>query len=98
MVFNETCDTMLFNIWVEELLIPQLKPGQIVVMDNASIHKGKELKKMIEGAGCSLLYLPPYSPDLNPIEHFWANLKRQLRSMMNGFTSLMDTLKACCPC
>ena len=87
MVFYGTCNTSLFNHWVEKLLIPKLKPGQIVVMDNASIHKGKELKKIIENAGCSLLYLPPYSPDFNPIEHFGANLKKQLRSMMNEFTS-----------
>ena len=98
MVFNGTCDTLLFNYWVENLLIPQLKPGQIVVMDNATIHKGKGLKQLIENAGCSLLYLPPYSPDLNPIEKCWANLKRNLRSIMNKFDSLMEALKACYPC
>ena len=98
MTFTGTCTALLFNIWVKDHLVPKLKPGQIVVMDNASIHKGKELKKTIENARGSLLYLPPYSPDFKPIEHFWANLKKQLRSMMNGFASLMDTLKACYPC
>ena len=54
----------------------RVKPGQGVVMDNASFHKSPLIKEAIELAGCKLVYLPPYSPDLNPIEKFWANLKR----------------------
>ena len=58
------------------MLVPELKSGQTVVMDNASFHKSLLVREAIEAAGCKLVYLPPYSPDLNPIEKFWANLKR----------------------
>ena len=70
------CDTRLFVAWVKQMLVPALKEGQTVVMDNASFHKSCVVKELIAKAGCKLLYLPPYSPDLNPIEKFWANLKR----------------------
>ena len=68
-----------FEIYVEKVLIPDLKPGAIVVMDNLSSHKGPRVRQMIEAAGASLLYLPPYSPDFNPIENAFAKLKALLR-------------------
>jgi hypothetical protein len=58
----------VFEAYIEHFLAPTLKQGQIVVMDNLSAHKGQRVKKLIEDRGCQLLYLPPYSPDLNPIE------------------------------
>lgn len=76
MTFRGSCDTVLFLAWVKQMLIPELTKGQVVVMDNASFHKSNLIKEAIEEAGCSLIFLPPYSPDLNPIEKFWANLKR----------------------
>ena len=76
MTFIGSCDTRLFVAWVKQMLVPALKEGQTVVMDNASFHKSSVIKELIEKAGCKLLYLPPYSPDLNPIEKFWATLKR----------------------
>lgn len=60
--------------------MPELKPGQIVVMDNAAFHKNKETRDIIEAAGCKLMYLPPYSPDLNPIENIWAVIKNTYRT------------------
>jgi hypothetical protein len=57
----------IFEAYVEQVLTPSLSPGQIVVMDNLSSHKGSRVRELIEGRGCELLYLPPYSPDLNPI-------------------------------
>ena len=57
-----------FEVYVEKVLVPELKSGDIVVMDNLSSHKGAAVRAMIEAAGASLLYLPPYSPDFNPIE------------------------------
>lgn len=68
-----------FLIYVEKVLVPTLKPGDIVVMDNLGSHKGKAVRRAIRGAGAKLLFLPKYSPDLNPIEQFFAKLKHYLR-------------------
>jgi hypothetical protein len=65
----------VFEAYVEEALSPSLGPGQVVVMDNLSSHKGQRVRELIEGRGCELLFLPPYSPDLNPIERAFAKLK-----------------------
>ena len=62
-----------------KVLVPELRPGNIVVMDNLSSHKGPRVRTLIEAAGASLLYLPPYSPDFNPIENAFAKLKALLR-------------------
>ena len=82
MCFEGTCDTLLFNIWLKKVLIPKLIPGQVLILDNASFHKSSESKRLIEAAGCKLLFLPPYSPDLNPIEKFWANMKMKIRELL----------------
>ena len=92
LVFNGPCNTELVNKWTGEFLIKELKPGQVVIMDNAAFHKSEKVKKLIESVGCQLLYLPPYSPDLNPIEKFWANMKRWIRSKIDLFKDLLDTL------
>ena len=68
-----------FEVYVEKVLIPELRPGAIVVMDNLSSHKGPKVRQMIEAAGARLLYLPPYSPDFNPIENAFAKIKALLR-------------------
>ena len=65
-----TCSIQLFNTWLKQILIPELKPGQVIVLDNAGFHKSKQSLEIIEKAGCKLLFLPPYFPDLNPIETF----------------------------
>jgi len=65
--------------YVEHFLAPALKSGQIVVMDNLSAHKGGRVREVIERQGCELLYLPPYSPDLNPIEEAFSKIKDLLR-------------------
>ncbi len=69
----------VFETYLERLLLPSLKRGQVVVMDNLSAHKGPRVRQLIEERGCELLYLPPYSPDLNPIEEAFAKLKALLR-------------------
>ncbi len=69
----------VFEAYLQRVLAPSLKPGQIVVMDNLSAHKGGRVKELIEGRGCELIYLPPYSPDLNPIEEAFAKIKALLR-------------------
>ena len=69
----------VFETYLEEVLAPTLSPGRVVVMDNLSAHKGGRVREIIEGRYCELIYLPPYSPDLNPIEEAFAKLKGQLR-------------------
>ncbi len=68
-----------FETYVTRVLVPELRPGDFVIMDNLSSHKGPRVRELIEAAGASLLYLPPYSPDFNPIENAFAKLKALLR-------------------
>jgi transposase len=68
-----------FLAYVEQVLVPTLRPGDIVVMDNLRAHKVPGVRQIIEAAGAKLLYLPPYSPDFNPIEQLFAKLKALLR-------------------
>lgn len=72
-------DTAAFEVYVEQVLAPALVPGQIVVMDNLSAHKGERIQHLLEARGCSVQYLPPYSPDLSPIEEAFSKLKTLLR-------------------
>jgi transposase len=81
MLLSGTVNTKVFTSWVKEDLIPKLPPKSILVMDNATFHKGEEMKLSITKAGHTLLYLPPYSPDLNPIEHKWAESKHTRRKL-----------------
>jgi transposase len=69
----------VFEAYVERVLAPKLRPGQVVVMDNLTAHKGERVRELIEGRECELLYLPPYSPDFNPIEEAFAKIKGVLR-------------------
>jgi transposase len=79
--FQGYCDTNVVLSWVEKMLIPELQPGMVVVWDNASFHQSPKFKMLIETAGCTLLFLPPYSPDLNPIEQWWSALKARIRRL-----------------
>ena len=69
----------VFEVYLEHFLAPALRPGQIVVMDNLSAHKGGWVRELVEERGCRLLFLPPYSPDLNPIEEAFSKIKGFLR-------------------
>jgi transposase len=71
----------VFEAFVKQVLVPQLRPGDVVVLDNLSSHKRVSIREIIEVAGATLLFLPPYSPDLNPIEMIFSKLKQLLRSM-----------------
>jgi len=71
----------MFTAYVEQQLVPTLRPGEVVICDNLSSHRSKEVRTAIEAAGASILYLPPYSPDLNPIEMVFAKLKAYLRKL-----------------
>jgi transposase len=78
-------NTVIFNDWVETFLCPELKHWDIIVLDNASFHKSERTRELIETRGAKLLYLPPYSPDLNPIENYWAILKQYVRKYNTSF-------------
>jgi transposase len=75
-LFDGTCNTAFFNTWLEHHLLPELKEGSVIVLDNATFHKSREAWQLVKARGCKLLFLPPYSPHLNPIEKLWANIKR----------------------
>ena len=74
-------DREVFEAYVEKMLAPSLRSGQVVVMDNLSAHKGERVRALLEERGAELLYLPPYSPDLNPIEEAFAKIKNLLRKV-----------------
>lgn len=80
MTVEAPTDGEVFLAYLEQVLCPRLKPGDVVVMDNLSSHKVAGVRELIEAAGADMLYLPPYSPDFNPIEQCWSKLKQALRS------------------
>lgn len=100
--FKGYTNTEVFNVWVETCLIPALRSGMVVIMDNARFHKSKKTIEMIENAGCRVLFQPPYSPDLNKIEPMWANIKQRLNSFYDKtltFTQNLDHhFKEMCKC
>lgn len=79
MVLDGPVNGVWFQAYVDQVLVPTLSPGDVVIMDNLGSHKGPEIRAAIEAAGAGLLFLPPYSPDLNPIENAFAKLKALLR-------------------
>jgi transposase len=80
LVIDGAVNGELFLAYVERVLVPELRRGDVVVMDNLGSHTAAGVRRAVEGAGCRLLFLPPYSPDLNPIENAFSKLKRLLRS------------------
>ena len=91
-LFRGASDTLAFNAWLEHQLCPLLDEKHVVILDNASFHKGAETAELIAATGASLLFLPPYSPELNPIEKDFANIKR--RYQYNPETSIDQIIKA----
>jgi transposase len=81
-----------FINWLRTDLVPHLSKGKIVIMDNASWHKGAEITEIIQKTEATLLYLPPYSPDLNPIEHAWANLKHFIKKLTHTTLTTIEKI------
>src|SRR5208337_1602628 len=94
--FDKPMNAATFEEWVEKCLVPTLSPGDVVVMDNLSSHKGPRVEQLIEAAGAELRYLPPYSPDMNPIEKAFSKLKAFLRKISERTVAgLMNALETC---
>lgn len=99
-VIDQPINRHIFETYIERVLVPDLRPGDVVIMDNLSSHKGPAVRMMIEAAGAQLLYLPPYSPDFNPIENAFAKLKARLRkvaartipTLWDAIASLLDAV------
>lgn len=81
MVVDGATDRYVFEAYIKKVLCPALKSGDIVVMDNLPAHKTNKIREYIEECGAKLAYLPPYSPDLNPIENMWSKIKQYLRGV-----------------
>lgn len=95
MVLDGAMDTAAFLVYVEHFLVPTLRAGQIVVLDNLSVHQHTRVRELVETAGCELWYLPAYSPDLSPIEEAFAKLKLLLRrAAARTKTALLDAIAA----
>jgi len=90
--YSGTTDHVVFEMWFQGMLLPQLTEGHTIVMDNASFHRKKVLCELARQAKCEILFLPPYSPDLNPIEKEWANLKAFLCHYASRFKSIQDAI------
>ena len=85
--YEGTMDSKLFEHWFITCLLSELPEASVIVMDNARFHRKNELEAIIAGTGHQLLFLPPYSPDLNPIEKYWANLKKKMKKILHYFES-----------
>lgn len=102
MVVEGSTNGAVFETYLQEVLLPTLEKGRVVVMDNLSSHKGGRVRELIEEAGCELIYLPPYSPDFNPIEQAFSKLKSYLRAacarsrdaLMEVIGEALDTITA----
>lgn len=93
--YQGTTDSVLFEYWFENVFLKSVPKHSVAIMDNAAFHRKKKLRELAEKAECDLLFLPPYSPDLNPIENFWAWLKSRMRKILNQFKSFDDALMDC---
>lgn len=94
MTFEGSCNRDLFEVWLTECLLPQLQPGDVIVIDNASFHHAPSIEELVAEAGCELWYLPPYSPDLNKIERWWFVLKNWMKQRWDEFDSFRECVDA----
>jgi transposase len=94
MTLNGSMDGSAFEVYVTQFLVPQLWPGAVVVMDNLPAHKAQTIEAAIQAVGASVLYLSPYSPEFNPIEHWWSQLKAFLRQFSPTTSKMLDNLIA----
>jgi len=93
--YEGTTNSAFFEFWFEHCLLQEVKPGSVIVLDNATFHRKTVLPGLAQRHGCSVLFLPPYSPDLNPIEKKWAWLKKKLRKILPHFDSFELAVQNC---
>ena len=96
MTVNGGTDTLVFQAYVDQVLVPTLKPGDIVVLDNLAAHRADGIRESIEEAGCQLVFQSPYSPDLNPIELAWSKVKAFLRTARARTRETLDLVLGWC--
>jgi transposase len=92
MEYDGTTDSALFEYWFENCLLKEVNTGSVIILDNATFHKKSVIPLLAVAADCRVIFLPPYSPDLNPIEKRWAWLKRKLREILHDFDAFDDAL------
>ena len=95
MEYEGMADSALFEYWFENMLLLELSAGYVIVMDNAAFHRKKVLRNFVSKVGCHLLFLPPYSPDLNPIERLWAWIKHKLKSAITTYQNFKIAITHC---
>ena len=94
MMFEGGLDELAFETFVKEVLISALIPGQVVIMDNLTVHKCPRIVELLEEAGNDVIFLPPYSPELDPIEHAWSKIKAKLRKVAaRTYEKLVDAVR-----
>ena len=94
MTVESPTDGDVFLAFLEQVLCPRLQPGQVVILDNLSAHKVAGVRELVEARGARLVYLPPYSPDFNPIEQAWSKIKQQLRSAKARLVEVLEQAAA----
>jgi transposase len=92
MSYSCSTDSILFEYWFKHYLLKEIAPGSVVILDNATFHKKSVLPSLAAEVNCHVIFLPPYSPDFNPIEKKWAWLKRKLRDILQHFDSFDNAL------
>ena len=95
MEYGGMTDSILFEFWFENCLLNEVESGSVIILDNATFHRKSVLANLAWQKNCKVLFLPPYSPDLNPIEKKWAWLKKKLRCILPAFDSLEQALVCC---
>jgi len=92
-IYDWATNSTWFEVWFEWYLCPFLSPGKVIIMDNALFHRKKPLEEIAAYYNLRIIWLPPYSPDFNNIEHLWANLKKWLKSFASSFNSIQDAVQ-----
>ena len=91
LIFDGALDSKMYDAYIERILLPTLKTGDIVIMDNLNVHKSEKAKQLIESVGAKYIHLPAYSPDLNPIEKMWSKVKQILRGIKARSREALET-------